>query len=375
MSFRSVCVRQCVPLILLISLAVPATAFAQASLFFPNNKGGCGSVTNVGPLTSPTRSFIRVAYGFRTSPRYFDLGSVCSDPTVDTFGEPFSNQPCPGSGCSSVGGICLDQLSSNQCFTGEDQARRTVKALCYQASSMPLTYSLAVPPGGTPCSTIVNTAAATVNITDLQPASCGFTISKDAENDGTGPNGTHLVFSDILNYPSLANFCQLLGLYQSFTSFSMVVDMMDRYYVQVDPQGVTSGSLTINAQDEVGAVCTFTVPLPNPVNNVILHNAIRDGFKNTCRLTASVYSGPGDSDSLFKSSYNSGIPLVLVANARTSLHSVELSGPDNVLISNETSGSALGVPVLRPWGVGLLVLALLVCSLWLVRRQRFLHRV
>jgi hypothetical protein len=202
------------------------------------------------------------------------------------------------------------------------------------------------------------------------PSTCGFEIAPKMNGGANGLAFQPFPPSQVCNRNNIAVWFGMNALTGS-------TDMLHSYFVQIDPQGQSSGTLTFRAwrKGNTGPTqdCTFTVPVTT--NLTTLHNNICDGFNITCASLGANAAAVlrQDSHSRFKNLYPVN-NLVEINNAGDRLEVVEISSTNSVPVIYSETSDQVDVPVLNPWGVALLILTLLLSSLWLIRRQRLFNR-
>jgi hypothetical protein len=425
MAGRFAGIKRCLPLFLVL-VAIPLSGFAQ-SRHYPNDKthpGGaatadCAATTSLAvdcggvaancnnmpdePLPSGGGKanffFLSVSYNGRR----FDLGSTTCytaplawpfDPkTADSAGVTPS-----GTGCNAGAGINSGVLSASildiACQRGVAVSRRIAKTFCYNAlgrgrpgsagTSPPPTYTVKVdnsdlPASEADCASIADAngnpipatpfTALTIQPDDSPGPKCGFKIAPKVTAGADGLGFT----------PFPPGPCPGPTVFGSLSMVQTITPDMNRFlYIQVDPQGQTTGNLTFklwqHGNQTSTSDCSFTVNLTT--NTATLHNDIVTGFNQTCSSLGAHANrnSPQNTRSPFIDLYP-GPDIVWVTNAANTLEAVQISSTNpQAILRADSSDVPERVPVLSPWGIGLMVAALLLSSLWLVRRQRRLHR-
>jgi hypothetical protein len=159
-------------------------------------------------------------------------------------------------------------------------------------------------------------------------------------------------------------------------------DMLNFYFLQIDPQGQSTGNITIKLWNKGNTTITpdDTRTVPVSSNATTLANAIVTALNaSTTGIHAGFVSSPQASRSFFHNetvnAFVPGIPIVEVNNAGAKLELVQVSsGNIPVVINNSTEDSFAPVPILNPWGMTLLVLVILLSTAWLIRRRNLLKR-
>jgi hypothetical protein len=384
-------------LLFLLLLTLPLSLYAQSRHFKDDKTKGvsadCVATTpGAGPVSVPDEpipggpgDYATIFWGIQWDGPLYTM----ADGTCHTLGwprNPISAAIDPA--CTAAGNQMLTNEYVIACQHGNAVAARAARTFCLNAlrkgvfgvtvdgSNGPTAVddcneltdangnpTAATPPGG---------PVATFRTVHILPTAggCGFQII--AKNRG-GADGLDFKGDGPGGCPS--HDIGVLGGHNMVLTSS--VDMLHSYFVQIDPQGQSTGTLTFKAwrKGNTGPTqdCSFTVPITT--NLTTLHNSICDGFNITCASLGANAAAVlrQDSHSRFKNLYPVN-NMVEISNAGDKLEVVEVSSTNGVpQIYSETSDQAI-VPVLNPWGVALLILTLLLSSLWMVRRHRLLNR-
>jgi hypothetical protein len=407
MSGRFAEIRRSVLLFLLL-LTLPLSLYAQSRHYKDDKLYGasahCTTATPVAGMINVKDEPILSSPEFATifwfiqydASSIYALNTTCVDAPGGIVGWPYSPASRNGAGggtgsnCDSGSGAGSGRLVAGEiaiaCQHGYAVAARAARTFCLNALGRGFNVQVggvtATPDaaGEALCKGIANeygspsAPPAFPNVTIQPPGggnSCGFKIVSKSKGGADG-----------LEFQPHPGNCKDIGVLGGANAvLTSSVDMLHFYYVQVDPQLQSSGTLTFKLwrRGNTGPTqdCTFNVNLTP--NVATLHDNIRDGFNNTCASVGARANRTNrqDSHSRFKDLPASagGYPvadIVEINNAGAKLELVEVSSTNSVpLIYTETSDAPFpDVPVLNPWGVALLVLTLLLSSLWLVRRHR-----
>jgi len=166
------------------------------------------------------------------------------------------------------------------------------------------------------------------------------------------------------------------------------VDIASRSLIQIRPEGIT-GTITLRITHTQGGtnprLATVTVDSTNndPGESLALHTAIENALENispalpvpivatthplmdaTSPLTAFGFLKQATSFTEITNIGAAGITKVDVVIPAG--HGLTIEGTENVIDAN---GGAAQVPALNDWGIVVLVMVLLLCGYWLMRRQ------
>jgi hypothetical protein len=400
-------VRRSLPLFLVL-LALPLCAYAQSGHFpdiivYPGGPTAHCTATYGGPANinvpdgllplGAASDFANVFWTVSYNGSIYILNGTCLNSAwpwepIDSAG---AGSPIPVA-CGAGGTTSSPPVKAINCMRGIDVAARSAKAFCFNAfgrfnasgglvqvnSVNTGNVDTAVTPGNVlaVCGGIASGAWTSVKIQPGGGGSCGFKITPQVNAGAQG-----LAFS-----PHPPGRCTVEGNHVVTNLMeSSFTDMLHFYYVQVDPQGQSTGNLTFKLwkKGNTGSTedCSFSVGLTT--NLATLHDSIRDGFNSgTCQSQVGAHARHRtfqETQSPFKSQYAQAIPdIVEIDNAGSKLEFVRISSDlasnSQPVVYAETSDTPQHVPILNPWGVALMVLALLISTFWLVRRQRLPNR-
>jgi len=158
-------------------------------------------------------------------------------------------------------------------------------------------------------------------------------------------------------------------------------DLLPRVLVQVRPNGV-DGTVTVRVTHNQGGQNprTFAVSTGSFGDTTSLHNAFRDGFNNLgLGLIAETRTAAEAATYSWSPETLAGASFVRILNADTQqIIRVEVDGvqgPSGTgqIVTTETNTDPPPpppIPTLSPWGMGIVVLMLLLSGLWVLRRRQ-----
>ncbi|HEV8337232.1 MAG TPA: IPTL-CTERM sorting domain-containing protein [Candidatus Polarisedimenticolia bacterium] len=400
-------------LLSVLSLLI-STNLRAASNELPDSALGCGPVTNLSNFPTPPafrQLFSAVRFTKAGKDFYFtpvtslaagfggevkeapcDTGEALATQAVNNYCRKAFLLDCPNANGS---GPCADnELTTNpldpQFLFSKHKFRVSTGPGRSTVGAVPAQCKLSGEPGAAPdCCAIGLGVPAVIYIesTETSP-NCGFKITK------TGL-GTFEIDDDVP--------CQLNSLFTFTTGGNVVgVDLQPQYLVQISrtcTAGTNSGNACVSNVDCPGGgtcpngIVTFTLDPITGSNQVFTvdttgknDDTIADEV--TTKMLATGLGLDAQTDRNARFSQNDEISRIdpiakadkkarfapgsrsRVANAKSKLVSVRVSGPLNMGIVAETSDFDLGIPTLNQWGMALVVILLLASSYWLLRRRR-----